>query len=170
MFSLDTQRLQIREFSLEDTAFILHLLNEPSFIRNIADKGVRTLEQAADYLLQGPMKSYEVHGHGLFRVSLKGSPDAIGMCGLLKRDYLDDIDLGYAFLPEFWKQGYALESAQAVLEYGYGIRGSRKILAIVSPDNKPSIALLEKIGMTYASSLVLEGETEPVALYEGAPR
>src|SRR5687767_1434093 len=102
MLVLETPRLILRHFTVEDAAFIVRLLNEPSFITNIGDKGVRTLEQAAAYLREGPIASYVRYGHGLYAVVLRETLQPIGMCGLLKRQHLDDIDLGYAFLPEVW--------------------------------------------------------------------
>src|SRR5690349_10085825 len=101
MIVMNTGRLVLRQFSLDDAPFILRLLNEPSFVQHIADKGVRDLEGARGYLREGPMASYERHGFGLWLVSLAGGDTAIGMAGLLKRDYLDHMDIGYAFLPEY---------------------------------------------------------------------
>ena len=143
---LSTDRLLLRPFVLEDAAFIVQLLNEPSFIQYIADKGVRTPEQAEDYLKGGPLQSYAVNGHGLYAVTLKDSLEPIGMCGLIRRDPAQDLDLGYAFLPAFWSRGYALESCQAMLTFGRKRLGLERTLARVSPDNAASIALLRKLG------------------------
>jgi RimJ/RimL family protein N-acetyltransferase len=140
-----TERLCIRPFVLEDAPFILRLLNEPSFIENITDKGVRTLEQAATYLAEGPMASQAARGHGLWLVEHRGTRAPMGMCGLIKRDSLDEVDLGYAFLPEYWGLGFAVEAAGACLTHGRGALGLRVILAIVSPGNGASIRLLEKL-------------------------
>ena len=137
-----TDRLTIRPFVLEDAPFLLRLLNEPSFIANIADKGVRTLEQAGDYLRQGPLASYATHGHGLWMVQDRETAQPMGMCGLIKRDSLPEVDLGYAFVPEFWGQGYAREAAVACLAWGRGSLGLQAVLAIVSPGNAASIRLL----------------------------
>jgi ribosomal-protein-alanine N-acetyltransferase len=143
---IKTQRLLLRPFTLDDAAFILRLLNEPSFVRHIADKGVRDLEGARGYLREGPMASYRRHGFGLWHVGLAGEGTAIGMAGLLKRDYLDHVDIGYAFLPEYGGRGYALEAASAVMEHARQVLGARRVLAIVNRDNAPSIRLLEKLG------------------------
>lgn len=145
MTPLLTDRLLIRPFTLDDAPFILRLLNEPSFIANIADKGVRTKEQAQDYLQQGPLASYATHGHGLWMVEHHGTGAPMGMCGLIKRDSLPEVDLGYAFLPEFWGQGFAREAAEACLAFGRETLGLRGMLAIVSPGNAPSIRLLEAL-------------------------
>ncbi len=143
---METERLLLRRFTLDDAAFVLRLLNEPSFIQNIGDRGVRNLEQAVSYLTDGPMASYARHGHGLELVALKESLRPIGMCGLLKRDAFPDVDVGYAFLPEFWSQGYAAEAVAATLLHGKQALGLARVLAFVSPGNAPSIRLLEKFG------------------------
>ncbi|MBK8571133.1 MAG: GNAT family N-acetyltransferase [Holophagaceae bacterium] len=151
-----TERLILRPFALGDAPFILRLLNEPSFIENITDKGVRTLEQAAEYLAQGPLASYATHGHGLWMVQHRTTGNPMGMCGLIKRDTLDEVDLGYALCPEFWGLGYAREAAEACVAWGRDHLGLRGLLAIVSPGNAASIRLLEALAfrrtgtMTYA--------------------
>lgn len=145
---LETERLLMRHLEQTDAAFILELLNEPSFIRFIADRGVRTLADAERYLLQGPIASYTKHGFGLFAVVLKETGVPIGMCGLIKRDELPDVDLGYALLERYWKQGYAQEAAAAVLAYGKSI-GLQRIVAITAPDNDASARVLEKIGLQF---------------------
>jgi RimJ/RimL family protein N-acetyltransferase len=145
MLPCTTRRLVIRPFTQDDAPFILRLLNEPSFIEHIADKGVRTLAQAEDYLLHGPMASYAAHGHGLWMVQLREGGAPMGMCGLIKRDTLPHVDLGYAFVPEFWGQGYAREAAAACLAHGRDSLGLKHLLAIVSPGNAASIRLLEAL-------------------------
>lgn len=159
--NLETSRLRLRPFTLTDAPFALRLLNEPSFLEHIGDKGVRDLEGARGYLERGPMASYAKHGHGLLAVELKATGEAIGMCGLLKRDTLDDADLGYAFLPEAWSQGFALEAARAVMDDAK----RERLLAIVSPKNAPSIRLLEKLAFRFERLAALyDGEPE-VAVY-----
>jgi RimJ/RimL family protein N-acetyltransferase len=166
MIVLETDRLLLRHFTLDDAAFILRLLNEPSFIQNVGDKGVRTLEQASGYLLEGPIKSYQIHGHGLYLVALKESLQSIGICGLLKRDQFEDVDLGYAFLPEFWSKGFAFESASAILKFGLNVLGRTKMLAIVSPGNAASIKVLKKLGFAFSQYVQLSLHDPEVALYE----
>ncbi len=145
---LETERLVIRHLEQADAAFILELLNQPSFIRFIADRGVRTLADAEDYILHGPVASYAKHGFGLFAVELRETGTPIGMCGLIKRDVLPDIDIGYALLERYWKKGYAQESAAAVLAYGKSI-GLQRIIAITATDNDASARVLEKIGLHF---------------------
>ncbi len=166
MIVLETDRLLLRHFTLDDAAFILRLLNEPSFIQNVGDKGVRTIEQASSYLIEGPLKSYQIHGHGLYLVALKEPLQPIGMCGLLKRDQFDDVDLGYAFLPEFWSKGFAYESASAVLKFGLNVLSRAKMLAIVSPDNAASIKVLKKLGFAFSKYVQMSPDDSEVALYE----
>ena len=132
-FVLQTDRLLLEHFSFDDCEFILQLLNEPSFIENIGDKGVRDMDGARDYLRNGPMASYLANGFGLFRVSLRQSGACIGMCGLISRENLEDVDIGYGFLPEFWGQGYAIESARAVMDY------ARKHLAAGKGSSDPLV-------------------------------
>jgi len=146
---LETERLLLRQFSTEDAEFILELLNEPSFIRNIGDRGVRTIEDANSYILNGPVASYAKNGFGLYLVKLKEIDESIGMCGLIKRDALEDVDIGYAFLPRFWSKGYAVESALAVKEYARNVIGLNHIVAITDPENEGSIRVLEKIGFNF---------------------
>ena len=163
---LETARLRLRRLALADAPFILRLLNEPSFIENIADKEVRTLDQAQAYLDGGPLKSYAVHGHGLNRVELRTSGEPIGICGLIKRDQFTDVDLGYALLPEFEGKGLISEAAAAVLAQGHADLGLARFIAIVSPGNGRSMRVLERQGFTAAGTVSLEPSGERVALFE----
>lgn len=144
---LETERLVVRQVTLDDAEFILGLLNEPSWLRFIGDKGVRTLDDARNYIATGPIASYERFGFGLCMTVQKSDGARIGLCGLLKRDTLPDVDIGFALLPAYWGNGYALEAARAVLEDGRTTHGLRRIVAITNPDNERSIQLLEKLGM-----------------------
>jgi len=146
MIVLETERLILRGLNAEDAPFILALLNEPSFLRYIGDKKVRTVQDAEQYILNGPAASYERHGFGLGLVELKETHTPIGICGLLKRDELPDPDIGFAFLPDFWNKGYAFESAAAVLQDARERLNLNRILAITDQDNEASIKLLQKLG------------------------
>lgn len=168
MTVLETDRLALKHFTLEDAAFALRLLNEPAFLEHIGDKGVRTLVQACDYLREGPIKSYRQHGHGLYRVDLKADGTTIGMCGLLKRDQLQHPDIGYAFLSDHWSKGYAFEAAAAVVEGGRQALGFDKLLALISPANTASIRLIEKLGFGFAGPMKLSPGADEVSLYERA--
>ena len=166
MFTLETERLTLRHLSPEtDAEFILRLLNEPSFLHYIGDKSVRTPDDARGYIRNGPIKSYEENGFGLYRVGLKEDDRAIGICGLIKRDTLPEPDIGFAFLPGYWNKGYAHESAAEVMRYARaGLRLDR-ILAITSPDNEASGRLLEKIGLRFQRMVRLSQEADEVKLF-----
>ena len=165
MTILETERLLIRQLSTEDAGFILELLNEPSFIRNIGDRGVRTIEGANAYIVNGPVASYAKNGFGLYLVKLKETDESIGMCGLIKRDTLEDVDIGYAFLPKFWSKGYAFESARAVKEYAKNTVGLDRIVAIVDPENGGSIRVLEKIGLQFEKMVRLSEDDIDLKLF-----
>src|SRR6201991_4988 len=149
MLVLETERLLLRPITTDDAPFVLTLLNEPSFLRFIGDKKVRNLEDARQYLLNGPIASYERHGFGLLLVEFKHSNTPAGMCGLLKREELPDPDIGFAFLPAYWNKGLAFEAATAVMNDARERLKLTKILAIVSPDNVASIKLLERLGLSF---------------------
>ena len=149
MKALETDRLVLRRMSVEDAEFMLGLLNEPSWLRFIGDRGVRTLEDARAYILKGPVDMYDRLGFGLYLTELKGEGVPIGICGLVKRDFLEDVDIGFALLPGFWGQGYAYEAAAAVMEYGKEALGLKRIVAITNPENHSSIRLLEKLGLKF---------------------
>jgi len=165
MAVLETERLLLRRFTIDDTQFILRLVNEPSFLRYIGDKKVRNLEDARQYILSGPASSYERNGFGLNLVELRESHTPIGMCGLLKRAELSDPDLGFAFLPDYWHQGFAFEAAAAVLQEAGERLGLPRILAITSLDNEASIKLLERLGFSFEGVIKLSGAPEQVKLF-----
>ena len=160
-----TERLSLRPFTVDDAEFILTLLNEPSFLRYIGDKKVRNLDDARQYILNGPVASYERNGFGLLLVQLKDSDTPIGMCGLLKRDELPDPDIGFAFLPAFWNKGFAFEAAAAVLHDARERLKLQRILAITSLDNDASIKLLERLGFRFEKIVRLAADGEQVKLF-----
>jgi RimJ/RimL family protein N-acetyltransferase len=166
--NLVTLRLNIRPFALTDDAFVVALLNDPDWIRYIGDRGVRTLEDARRQIADRYLASYARDGVGLNVVLLR-EPDApavpIGMCGLIKRPGLTDVDIGYAFLPMYRGKGYAFEAASAVLAHGREVVGLTRVVAITKPENLASTRLLEKIGLRYESELQLPGSEERLRLY-----
>jgi len=149
MTLLETQRLRLRHLSAADAPFILELLSDADFIRNIGDRGVRTLEQARQYVLTGPAASYEQHGFGLDLVESKQSGAALGICGLLRRDCHPEVEIGFAFLPAARGQNYAFEAGQAVLDFGVRSLHLTRIIALTAPDNLASIRVLEKLGFHF---------------------
>lgn len=168
MTVIQSKRLVLRKLDLHDAEFILELLNEASFLRFIGDKGVRTLADARDYLLQGPMDSYLRFGFGLYLTSLRDAGTPIGMCGLVKRDTLEDVDVGFAFLSRHRSKGYAVESASAVLRYGRQTLRLDRIVAITSPDNRSSIAVLERIGLRFERMVQLSEHGPELKLFGAA--
>jgi RimJ/RimL family protein N-acetyltransferase len=149
MQTFETERLRLRPFTTDDAPFVLTLLNEPSFLRFIGDKNVRNLDDARQYLLNGPIASYNVHGFGILLVELKDTNIPIGMCGLIKREELPEPDIGFAFIPDYWRQGFAFEAASAVMNDARDRLKLTNILAIVNPDNDSSIKLLERLGLRF---------------------
>lgn len=162
---LETERLLLRQFSTDDAQFILELVNEPSFIQNIGDRGVRALADANAYILNGPVASYAKNGFGLYLVALKETGESTGMCGLIKRAELDDVDIGYAFLPRFWSKGYAVEAARAVKEYAKDTIGLKRLVAIVDPANEGSIRVLEKLGLRFEKMIRLSADDIDLKLF-----
>lgn len=154
---LETERLLLREFRLDDANFIIELLNEEPFLRYIGDKGVRNLSDAENYLATGPIASYATYGFGLYHVAEKSSGKAIGMCGLLKRGDQPYPDIGYAFLSSQTSNGFAIEAARAVMRFGQDALRLNTIDAFVNPDNVRSIRLLEKLGLAYLGAMQLDG-------------
>jgi RimJ/RimL family protein N-acetyltransferase len=161
----ETDRLVLRRLTEEDAPFILRLLNEPSFLEHVGDRGVRNLADARQYILSGPMASYERHGFGLFLVEVKEGGAPIGICGLLKRDVLDEVDLGFAFVPESWSKGYAFESATATLAYAHDVQHLKRVVAITSQDNVASIGLLVKLGFYFERMVLMPGDRHEVKLF-----
>jgi RimJ/RimL family protein N-acetyltransferase len=162
---MTTGRLLIRQFVIDDAEFIVELLNQPSFIRFIGDKKVRTVDDGRSYITTGPIDSYQRHGFGLCLVELNGRKVPIGMCGVLKRESLPDPDLGFAFLPEYWGKGYAFEAASAALDQARNVFRLARILAITNPDNDASIKLLAKLGFQFERVMKLSSDADEVKLF-----
>ena len=162
---IETDRLILRKLSTDYAGFMLDLLNQPSFIQFIGDRGVRTLEDAKNYILKGPLSSYERFGFGLYLTLLKDGEASIGICGLVKREALEDVDIGFAFLPQYWLKGYAFESASAVLAHARDTLGLKRIVGIATPDNQGSICVLEKIGLRFEKMVKLSGEDIALKLF-----
>jgi [ribosomal protein S5]-alanine N-acetyltransferase len=165
---LETQRLTLRKLSYDDAEFILRLLNDPDFIRFIGDKGVRNLEDARGYLRSGPIASYERFGFGLLRVDLTEAGEPIGMCGLLKREVLADVDIGFAFLPQHRAKGYAFEAASAVASHAYRVYGLTRLAGVTKPDNLGSMRVLEKLGLRRVGTVRIAEDGPEDNLFVGA--
>jgi RimJ/RimL family protein N-acetyltransferase len=162
---IETARLRLRTVALDDAAFYLGLVNDPAFIANIGDRGIRTLEAAREALTSGPMLMYAARGHSLYIVERRDDGESIGMCGLIKRDTLADVDIGYAMLPAWRGQGYCGEAAAAVLAHARDTLGMHRLVAICSPGNAASNALLQKIGLQFERLVHLTPEDSGTNLY-----
>jgi ribosomal-protein-alanine N-acetyltransferase len=152
---LETARLRLRWLTLEDAPLILELLNDPRFVRFVGDRGIRTAEGARAYIANGPLTSYAKHGFGLYHVALKENDAPVGMCGLLKRDVLEDVDIGFAYLPQHGGKGYATEAALGTMAYAKASLGLKRIIAITAPDNVASQNVLRKIGLRHERTIKL---------------
>ena len=161
---IETTRLVLRQLELRDAGFILELLNEDAFLRYIGDKGVRSLSEAREYIDRGPIESYQRYGFGLYAVCLRDTTP-VGICGLVKRAGLADVDVGFAFLARHCSKGYAVESASAILAHARRELGLRRIVAITAPDNAGSIAVLEKIGLKFERTIRLTDEGPELKLF-----
>ncbi|MGC3945036.1 MAG: GNAT family N-acetyltransferase [Chryseolinea sp.] len=162
---LQTSRLNLRKFVPADAAFILRLLNEPSFLRFIGDRKVRTIDDARRYIDNRFIASYQNNGYGLYMVENK-EDKPIGMCGLVKRDPAEDPDVGFAFLPEAWQKGYGYEAASAVMDYARNDLQLKRVLGITVPDNVASIKTLEKLGLKFLRADVTKDTNEAIRIYE----
>jgi RimJ/RimL family protein N-acetyltransferase len=162
---LETERLRLRPFTLADSKFIIELVNTPGWLEFIGDRNIKTVEQAKEYLTNGPLKSYELNGYGLSMVEMKHDGTAIGMCGIIKRELLDNPDIGFALLPAFFGKGYAYEIANATMGFAKNTLKLSPIYAITLPNNISSIKLLEKIGLKYSKKFCFPGEDEELLLY-----
>ena len=162
---INTERLILRKFTISDAPFMLELLNTPNWLRFIGDRNVHTVEEAEQYLLKGYLKSYETHGFGFYVVMLKETQELIGMCGLIKRETLEDVDIGFAFLPQFMGKGYGFEAAYATLNYAQNELKLEKIIAIVNPENVVSIALIKKIGLHFEKMIQLSHKDIELMLF-----
>lgn len=162
---LETTRLELRELEVQDAAFILELMNTPGWLQFIGDRGLRSIEDAANYIQNRLRAAYSNLGFGFYLVELKEEKKSIGICGIIKRDGLEHVDIGFAFLPAFEGKGYAFESSYAMLNYAQNVLNIPTIAAITSQQNQRSIALLEKLGLKFERLIVLPNETEEIMLF-----
>lgn len=163
---LSTSRLHLKPIILEHANFILELVNTPLYLQFIGDRNIRTSEDAKAFITNGPHKSYRENGYGLYCVLLKETAKPIGMCGLLKRDFFADPDIGFAFLPEAMGKGYAQEIAAATLEYAQTTIKLKRVIAFADPENGRSVNLLEKMGMRFQKRFKHPDDGKELVLYE----
>jgi RimJ/RimL family protein N-acetyltransferase len=165
---IETDRLILRRLSTDDAEFIHDLYNQPSFLQFIGDRGIRTLDDARDFLSKKLIESYERFGFGLYLTLLKENDIPIGICGLVRREALEDVDVGFAFLPQYWSHGYAFESAYAVLAYAKDTLEIKRIAGITTVDNHGSIHVLEKLGLKFEKMIKLTGDDAELKLFAKA--
>jgi RimJ/RimL family protein N-acetyltransferase len=162
---LRTGRLRLRLVDEGDAAAYLEVLNDPAFIEHIGDRGVRTLDDAIKAIEDGPVAMQRARGHSMYMVELLGEQAVpVGLCGLIKRDGLDDVDIGYAFLPRYRGRGYAFEAAQATVAHARTL-GIPRLAAITTPGNAASIALLLRLGMRQAGTVSMKAGEPDLNLY-----
>jgi RimJ/RimL family protein N-acetyltransferase len=162
---LDTERLTLRTLETDDAPFYLELVNDPAFLLYIGDKGVRTLEDARRAIAEGPQAMQRERGHSLYLVQRRSDGAPLGMCGLIKRDSLPEVDIGYALMPAYWGQGYAHEAAAGVVAHGRDSVGLKCLMAITSPENESSIGLLLKLGLRFVEFTHLPPDQRPTNIY-----
>jgi [ribosomal protein S5]-alanine N-acetyltransferase len=162
---LDTDRLRLSPVTVDDTELMLAVWNDPAFIRNVADRGIRTVEQAREAIEDGVQKLFENHGFGPCSMSLKSDGTQLGICGLFKRENLDAPDIGFSVLPAHCGKGFAGEAAAAVVSYAQSELGISALTAIVSPTNVPSIGLIEKLGLKFERMITMPGDDDATSLY-----
>lgn len=164
---LETPRLVLREIDPEgDAAFVLELLNEPAFVRYVGDRGVRTPADASAYIREKILPSYEKNGFGFYIAELKENGEPVGICGLVKRDGLADVDIGFSTAAKHWQRGYGYEAASALMAHGRTVHGLRRIVGIADPANVASVTLLQKLGLRFARMITLPGQFRETGLFE----
>ncbi len=165
---METERMRLRPVTVDDTELMLAVWNDPAFIRNVSDRGIRTIGQARAAIESGAQKLFEDCGYGPYCLSLKSDGTMIGICGLFKRENLSDPDIGFSVLPDYCGKGFASEASVAVVDYARDWLGIRILTAIVSPTNAPSIRLIEKLGLTFEQMITMPGDDGAICLYSKA--
>ncbi|MEJ2127609.1 MAG: GNAT family N-acetyltransferase [Woeseiaceae bacterium] len=162
---LETERLRLRQMTLDDAALMLAVWNDPAFVRHVGDRGIRTIPDAEEAMQKGALHLYEAYGYGPFRISLKGDDTPVGICGLFRRDGLDEPDIGYSTLPDHCGRGYAYEAAVAVVDYSRDELALDRLIAIISPGNDASIGLIRKLGFEFERMHTMPGDDREVCVY-----
>ncbi|AKU24095.1 GNAT family N-acetyltransferase [Massilia sp. MB5] len=162
---LATARLTLRTLETSDAPFFLQMINDPSWIENIGDKGIRTVAEAEKNIEQGPVLMQRRLGYSLYLVERSSDGVPVGLCGLIKRDALPDADIGYAIWPEYWGEGYAYEAAAAVVLHARDSIGLVRLLGITSPQNLRSNNLLKKLGLSFVRVVRFKDDGSDTNLY-----
>jgi len=162
---LETERLSLRRLTLDDAELMLAVWNDPTFIRHVADRGIRTVDAARAALEEGALKLFEDYGYGPFRVALVTDDTPVGVCGLFRREGLEGPDIGFSILREYWRKGYAFEAASAVVSHAATDVRLSRLTAVVSPENAASVALIEKLGLHFERMHRFPGDDDDIAIY-----
>ena len=159
---IETERLLIRPFRMEDI--------EPSFTMNLdaevskytGDGGIVSKKEIERRIVENVFGDYEKYGFGRLAVELKGENRFIGFTGLKYLDDMDEVDLGYRFMKEYWGKGIATESGKACVNLGFNNLGLTKIIAMVLPENAGSIHVLEKLNFKYEKEIIEDNQLAKV--------
>ena len=165
MVSLQTDRLQLEEITFEDADFIIALLNTPSWIQYIGDRNVHTIKEANSYIQRSYIHAYKKYGFGMYKMVLKSNDKTIGLCGLVKRNYLKHHDIGFALLPDYHRQGYAYEAASAIMNHAHQTLHIHPILAFTTQNNLASQNLLQKLGLQFKKFIKIPNDEEILMLF-----
>ena len=164
---LETERLVLREIdAVVDAPLLLELLNEPAFLRYVGDRGVRTVDDASEYIRSRIVPSYAKNGFGFYVAQLKANGESVGICGLVRRDGMEDVDVGFSTTARHWQRGYGFEAASALMAHGRAVHGLERIVAVADPENAASVALLQKLGLRFAKIIRLPGQERDTGLFE----
>jgi len=162
---LETERLRLRKMTLDDAGLMLAVWNDPAFVRHVGDRGIRTTEDARDAMQKGALHLYEEYGYGPYRIGLKEDDTPIGICGLFRRDGLDEPDIGYSTLPDYCGKGYAFEAAAAVVDYAFAELSLERLIAIISPGNEASLSLIRKLGFEFENMHNMPDDDDAVCIF-----
>lgn len=162
---LETERLILRTIDADDAAFYYELVNDPTWLEHIGDKGIRSVEGARSAILEGPCVMQQKYGHSLYVMERKADGKPLGLCGLIKRDTLPNVDIGYAIRPAYFGQGYTYEAAAAVVAYARDTLGLRRLMGITNPANVNSINLLAKLGLRFVEHKAMPPDGRPTNIY-----
>lgn len=162
---LETERLRLRTIDVDDAAFYYELVNDPTWLEFIGDKGIRSIDDARKAIIEGPLTMQEQLGHSLYVMERKSDGLPLGLCGLIKREALDDVDIGYAIRPAWFGQGYTYEAAVAVVAYARDQLRMKRLLGLTNPDNVNSIGLLGKLGLEFVELRNLPPHERPTNIY-----
>lgn len=162
---LETERLRLRKMTLDDAGLMLAVWNDPAFVRYVGDRGIRTTEDAQDAMQKGALHLYDTYGYGPYRIALKDGDTPIGICGLFRRDGLDEPDIGYSTLPDFCGKGYAFEAATAVVAYAHAELTLERLIAIISPGNEASLSLIRKLGFEFERMHTMPNDDDEICIF-----